>query len=92
MKFQKGRSGNPAGRPKKGQALTELLREKLEETPGGTLTRKEKIVEKLIKLAEGGNLLAAKYIFDRIDGRPIESLRVGSGDIDGRLLEVLKFE
>jgi hypothetical protein len=32
MPFKQGQSGNPRGRPKKGEAMTDLLREKIETT------------------------------------------------------------
>ena len=77
MPFSKGKSGNPQGRPKKGATLTDLLREKIEspKTLKEKIPRKEKIIEKLIALAEGGDLPALKYLFDRIDGKPIETIR-----------------
>jgi len=90
MKFQKGRSGNPAGRPKKGQALTDLLRQRIEDKEAG-VSRKEKIIEKLIGMAESGDIAAVKYIFDRLDGRPIEAIKIDPNGIDGKLLEILSY-
>ncbi|MDR0474926.1 MAG: DUF5681 domain-containing protein [Treponema sp.] len=91
MPFKQGKSGNPKGRPKKGETLTDLLREKIEtpKTPREKLTRKEKITEKLIALAEAGDLSAIKYMFDRLDGRPIESIELTDGAIDQRLKEIM---
>jgi len=91
MPFAKGRSGNPRGRPKKGETLTDLLREKIEtkKTIREKLTRKEKIIEKLIALAEAGDLSALKYLFDRCDGRPVESIELTDGAIDQRLREIM---
>jgi len=91
MPFEKGKSGNSAGRPKKGETLTDLLREKLEapKTTKGKITRKERIVEKLIVMAESGDLSALKYLIDRCDGRPKESLELTDGAIDQKLREIM---
>jgi len=94
MPFSKGKSGNPQGRPKKGETLTDLLREKIEvpKTAKEKLTRKERIIEQLITLAEGGDLAALKYVFDRIDGRPKESIELTDGAIDTRLREIMSHD
>lgn len=64
--WQPGQSGNPAGRPPKGEALTDVLKSKL---------NKEEIADKLIEIAlEKGDLAALKYIYDRVDGRPKETI------------------
>ena len=91
MPFSKGKSGNPQGRPKKGQALTDLLREKIEtkKTNREKLTRKEKIIEKLITLAEGGDIAALKYLFDRLDERPTETVEMTDGAVDQKLREIM---
>jgi ribosomal protein L17 len=71
--------------------LTDLLREKIDvpKTAAAKLTRKEKIIEKLITLAEAGDLSALKYLFDRLDGRPKESIELTDGAIDTRLREIM---
>jgi len=94
MPFSKGKSGNPQGRPKKGETLTDLLREKIEvpKTAKEKLTRKERIIEQLITLAEGGDLAALKYVFDRIDGRPKESIELTDGAIDTKLREIMSHD
>lgn len=63
---KKGYTGNPNGRPPKGEALTDVLRSKV---------NKEAIAERLIEIAmEKGDIAALKYIYDRIDGRPVETV------------------
>jgi hypothetical protein len=80
--FQKGQSGNPAGRPKKGQALTDILRKELnkrtiyDEDQKTYIARKTAIIRKMIDLAIEGDLAAQKYIFDRVDGKPMESMEL----------------
>ena len=94
MPFSKGKSGNPQGRPKKGETLTDLLRERIEvpKTAKEKLTRKDRIIEQLITLAEGGDLAALRYVFDRIDGRPKESIELTDGAIDTRLREIMSHD
>lgn len=90
MKYQKGISGNPRGRPKRGETLTDLLREKIEvpKSPREKLIRKEKLIERLITLAEGGDLAALKYIFDRIDGLPRQSIELDAA-VDAKLMAIM---
>ena len=76
-KFEKGDPRiNRAGRPKKGQTLTDLLEAKLD---------KEDFVQKVINLlnshldkGETPPDALIKYIFDRIDGKPTEKVEVDS--------------
>jgi hypothetical protein len=73
MKWKPGQSGNPAGRPPKGEALTDILKEKVD---------KHAIAEKLIEVAmDKGDLAALKYIYDRIDGRPKETIDASISEI-----------
>lgn len=52
--FQPGRSGNPAGRPKKGKSLTDLLTTYLNRKgEGDPVARKQKLVEELYHGAVG---------------------------------------
>jgi len=68
MVWQKGRSGNPGGRPPAGESFAEALRGRLKPT---TLS---KLADKTIALAEGGDLRALIFIRDTLDGRPRQAL------------------
>lgn len=63
--WKPGESGNPAGRPKKGEALTDKLREKV---------NADELTEWLLKEAKTGDIAAIKYVFDRIEGKPRETI------------------
>jgi hypothetical protein len=65
MAWQKGQSGNPKGRPPKGETLTDALRE---------IADKDKLAQKLLAMAEKGDIVALKYVYDRIDGKPKETI------------------
>ena len=87
--FQKGESGNRKGRPKLGEAITDLFREYLEgKDDDNSLTRKRLLVEELYSRAMGkqgtdkegnpvhlpGSDELLKYIVNRLDGMPRQAL------------------
>ena len=63
-RFALGNQGGP-GRPPKGESLTDALRESV---------NKHDLAEKLKQLAMKGDVVALKYIYDRIDGKPVETI------------------
>ena len=76
---------NRAGRPKTGQALTDILRAmgdvKIETEEGTIIERKSAIAKKLWDMAMGGDVAALKYVYDRIDGSPIATTNIISDDL-----------
>lgn len=93
-RFVKGESGNPAGRPPSGHALTDILREAGELTDvkigKRKLTRKEALARRLWEHAMAGNVMAAKLIFERLDGRV--PLPVEHSGTDGDPIEIVYSE
>ena len=64
-RFLPGWKGGP-GRPPRGESLTDLLRERID---------REAVIAKLIEIAmEKSDLAALKYILDRVDGKPVETI------------------
>jgi len=79
MAYKPGECGNPKGRPKKADAMTDILKGELGtlslvDDEGKAVPAKQAIARKLIDLAMNGDTPALKYIYDRIDGKPRESI------------------
>jgi hypothetical protein len=87
--FEKGDARiNRRGRPKKGQALTDILNYQLDQRDESGKLRREVVAEKLIGLALGGDLAAIRYVMDRVDGRPRETVSLENTAIETKLMEV----
>jgi len=77
--YKKGQSGNPNGRPKKGESLTETMRTFLDEAPPGQeLTYKELFVKKSYQKAIEGDPAFARLVWNYIDGMPKQQVDVTS--------------
>ena len=95
--WKKGVSGNPNGRPRKGQTFTDILEgvlgEEVVKHNGKTISGKEAVARKLLELAVSGDIKAIQYIGDRLDGRPF-ALNPPDGDksdaVMDRLADVLE--
>jgi hypothetical protein len=90
MPFSKGRSGNPNGRPRKGRTLTEALEKALKKKGDDGKKNSDALAVTLLELAiKERNITAIKYIMDRVDGRPTESIELTDGAVDQRLREIM---
>ena len=68
-RFKPGESGNPNGR---NGAMADLFKDLAEVTDEQGKTRKEKILDKILKMAENGSLKAAEMYMNRVEGKPRE--------------------
>jgi hypothetical protein len=78
--FQKGVSGNPAGRPPKLPAIDELLAKVLSDEVDG-VTIAEEILKTVAKQAIAGNLHAAEMILNRAYGKPKQATQQDDRDV-----------
>jgi hypothetical protein len=103
MPFEKGKSGNPEKQWKKGQsgnlngrrgAARDILN-KILDTEVDEKTKREMLLNKLVSMANRGNLAAIKEVLDRTEGKstefvvteevkPIRVLEFGDDLIDER--------
>ena len=68
-KLQKGVSGNPAGRPKRCNTMTDALKCILRERDAEGMTTRERVARALVAAALDGNIAAIKEIMERMDGK-----------------------
>lgn len=90
MPWKKGQSGNRAGRPKKGNALAEILRDHLDTQRGKSeKTKGLAFIEKLYNLSMGRSpqaIMAAKLILNYCEGMPKTSFDIRSEmKLEGRM-------
>ena len=93
--FKPGQSGNPSGRPK--AVLSRALRAEIDKLDGAAPdapTKAERIAEKVVTLALDGNLEAIRLIYDRVEGKPRQSvtLTIDRAEKVERALEQLQAE
>lgn len=81
MPFQSGQSGNPGGRPKRAKLFTQSLLVALKKTDADNVEAVQRIADKLVALAESGDVQAIKEIADRVDGKPPQAI-VGDNESD----------
>ena len=69
--FKKGQSGNPKGRPKKENAISDILN-RLLDTPKDDKTQREILLERVLQMALKGDRWAINFIADRTEGKALE--------------------
>ena len=77
---KKGEVRNPNGRPKKDLAIADILNsigdeEITNQTTGEVITKRRAVLHTIYSAALKGDLNAAKFIADRTEGKPIETVR-----------------
>lgn len=78
MAWEKGKSGNPNGRPKE-RPFADALHVALAEDDPVTKVRKlRRIADKLVDAAVAGEAWAIREVMDRIDGKPVQSAEVNA--------------
>ena len=86
-RWKKGTSGNPRGRPKKQDCLTQLLREEIQRICPADRERrtwKELIIRATLQLAMKGNATALKEVWERLDGKVLQTEKLQLGGVDGK--------
>lgn len=83
--WKPGQSGNPNGRPKKGQTMTDILQKTMDEMAitinGQTVDGKKALAMKLLQLAlQKNDFGALKYCYDRIDGMARQQIAIDHGE------------
>lgn len=90
-RWKKGVSGNPRGRPKKQDCLTSLLKEEITKIcPADREKRtwKELIVRATLQLAMKGNATAMKEVWERLDGKILQTEKVQLEGSEGQKVQI----
>lgn len=77
--WKPGQSGNPKGRPKKGVALTDILRQELElptKIGKARMTQAHAVARALVMKAREGDAACLRLLYERIDGKVSENINI----------------
>lgn len=85
MAFQPGQSGNPGGRPKAAKLFRDALMTELKRADNN-VERIQKVAQRLVENAIGGETAAIKEIADRIDGKVPQGI---VGDSEGDPIKMI---
>jgi hypothetical protein len=90
MPFVKGDVNiNRGGRPRKGKSLTETLEKAMKKKRDNGMKNIDALADALIELAiQEKNIAAVKYLCDRLDGRPVETVALENGNLEIKLQEI----
>ena len=90
-RWKKGVSGNPRGRPKKSDSLTSLLKKEIKKIcPADRQKRtwEELMVLATLQLAMKGNAAALKEVWERLDGKILQTERVQLSGTEKREIKI----
>lgn len=88
-KFQKGISGNPKGRPKKGNAISDILAEIAAEKDGNT-TRLKKLLRATWANAQNGCIPSLRILLPYIEPEPRAEQKITGEDMNPLRLIIRK--
>ena len=92
-RFNKGKSGNPSGRPKGLVSLAELLRRRLKTSPPGERKNyAEFLVGKLLSMALQGDIQAIKLIWNYTEGMPKSLIEIENKPTISEILDRIENE
>lgn len=69
-------SGNPMGRPRRGETFKDCLNRLSEVPHDDARTQKQIVCERIMALAMGGNLAAAQWIVERLEGKAAQHIEL----------------
>lgn len=72
--WQRGISGNPRGRPRKGRTLTEALEKYADDREAAGDPARERLACTIWTMALDGDLNATKLLFERVEGRAVQPI------------------
>ena len=90
-RWKKGVSGNPRGRPKKQESLSSQLNKQIKKIcPADRQKRtyEELMVLATLQLAIKGNATALKEVWDRLDGKVLQTGKMQLGGTDGKKVTI----
>ena len=80
MTFKQGQSGNPRGRPKRGQSFADALRSALKERdPQTKQTALTRVADAAVRKALAGDMGAIAFIAERLDGKVPDEIETSGG-------------
>lgn len=88
--FKPGVSGNRNGRPKKGNTMTDIVRELLEQDYQDKKTHKQALAEKILELSLAGDMRAIRLLWSYMDGLPSQTIETNPMDVPNSIYELVQ--